>query len=436
MTIIAAPSGPLRGRIRVPGDKSISHRALILGALAQGETVIRGLLEADDVLRTAAALRTLGVEIERENGSWRVLGGAWSGLGRQLYMGNSGTGARLLMGAAAGQGIACAFSGDASLRGRPMARVTDPLGEMGARFDTREGRLPVALAGGALNAIRYRLPKPSAQVKSAILLAALGAEGKTVIEEPVPTRDHTERMLAAFGASLDIEETPDGGRILALEGGQRLTAAELTVPADPSSAAFPLVAACTLAGSEVDIEGVLMNPRRTGLLGVLRRMGARIEERAARTEGGERVCDLRIGGGPLHAVQVRAEEAPDMIDEFPILAVAAACAEGTTRMEGLEELRVKESDRLAATAALLEANGVACRSGEDWLEVDGRSGAVPGGGQVEARHDHRIAMAALVLGLAAQQPVEVDEAGSIGTSFPAFVPLMRTLGAMVSQGTA
>ncbi|MBB4660055.1 3-phosphoshikimate 1-carboxyvinyltransferase [Parvularcula dongshanensis] len=425
MTLTAHPSGPLRGIARVPGDKSISHRALMLGAVAEGETIVEGLLEADDVLRTAAALRAFGAEIERDERTWRVRGGDWAAPSRALYMGNAGTGARLLMGLAAGRQLPCTFTGDASLRGRPMARITDPLVRMGAQAVTRGGQLPVSLAGGRLSGITYRLPKPSAQVKSAVLLAGLGAEGVTTVEEPVPTRDHTERMLRAFGVHIGIEPMEAGLRV-SVEGGQRLRACPVTVPADPSSAAFPIVAALIGEGAEVTIPGVMTNPRRTGLLDVLVSMGARFERRNERDVGGETVCDLAVRSSPLRAVHVMPEQVPDMVDEIPILAVAAAFAEGITRIEGLEELRVKESDRLAATLALLQANGVPCEAGEDWLKIEG--GTVPGGGTVATLHDHRIAMAALVLGSAAHSPVAIDDPAPIDTSFPSFRSLMEGLG--------
>ena len=435
--LTAHPSGPLRGTARAPSDKSISHRALILGALAEGETRVTDLLEADDVLRTAAALRALGAEIEREAGVFRVRGGPWRTPPRTLYLGNAGTGARLLMGAAAGQGVACAFDGDGSLRARPMGRITEPLTAMGAATRTREGRLPVRLSAARLRGLAYRLPKPSAQVKSAVLLAGLGAAGETVIEEPVPVRDHTENMLRAFGAALATEPMGEGLRHR-LPGGQGLVATEVRVPSDPSSAAFPLVAALIVPGSEVTLPGVMTNPRRTGLLRVLARMGARIETRAEATIGGEPTATLTARGSGLRGALIPAAEIPDMVDEVPILAVAAAFAEGVTRIEGLEELRVKESDRLDATAALLRANGVTVRTGEDWLEVEGAAAkdtvtnAVRGGGIVEVRHDHRIAMSALVLGLGAEKPVRVDDAAPIETSFPGFRALMEGLGARIA----
>lgn len=398
--------------------------------MATGSTTVTNLLEGDDVLRTAAAVRALGTSVERAGGVWTIEGGPWSAPTRPLYCGNAGTGARLLMGAAAGRGIACTFMGDASLSGRPMRRITDPLEQMGVRAASRDGKMPVRLGGQALHGIEYTLPKPSAQIKSAVLLAGLSARGTTVVIEPVPVRDHTERMLAGFGAPPVIEEIDGGGKRIAVEGGMPLRPADLAVPADPSSAAFPVVAALTRPGSEVTLPGVLANPRRTGLFAVLRRMGGMIEETNVRNTGGEVVCDLTVTGSVLTAVTVAADEVPDMVDEVPVLCVAAAFARGTTRIEGLEELRVKESDRLAATFDLLSANGVLVTKGSDWIEVTG--GIVLGGGEVEARHDHRIAMSAAVLGLGALAPVRVDDAGPIATSFPDFVPLMNALGARIA----
>ena len=431
MRLVSHPAPALRGEARVPPDKSISHRALILGAMARGDTTIANLLEGDDVLRTAAALRALGAQIERAGGRWTVTGGAWSAPRRPLYLGNSGTGARLLMGAAAGRGIPCAFMGDESLSGRPMGRITDPLERMGAKTASRGGRMPVALEASALRGIDYTLPKPSAQVKSAVLLAGLGADGTTTVTEPVPVRDHTERMLAGFGAPPIIEDLDDGGKRIAVQGGTPLTPASIDVPADPSSAAFPVVAALVRSGTHVTLPGVLANPRRTGLFTVLRRMGGVIEETGVRNTGGEVVCDLTVRGGALRATHVSADEVPDMIDEVPILCVAAAFAHGLTRIEGLEELRVKESDRLAATFDMLAANGVLVTKGRDWIEVTG--GIVLGGGEVRAQHDHRIAMAAAVLGTGAQAPVTVDGADAIATSFPGFTALMNELGARIAH---
>jgi 3-phosphoshikimate 1-carboxyvinyltransferase len=417
----------------VPGDKSISHRALIFGALAVGETRISGLLEGEDVLNTGKAMQALGAWIERAGaGEWLVRGVGVGGFGQPasaLDFGNSGTGCRLVMGAVAGCPIAVVFDGDASLRKRPMQRVLDPLQQMGARVvSTDGGRLPVTLAGATDPIpISYRTPVPSAQVKSAVLLAGLGAPGVTTVIEREATRDHTERLLEHFGA--DIRSEPDGlhGRRISLAGQPELVPAPVVVPADPSSAAFPLVAALIVPGSEVILDAVMTNPLRTGLITTLREMGAAIEPLDIRNDG-EEVADFRIRAAPLRGVEVPAERAPAMIDEYPILAVAAAFAQGVTRMRGLKELRVKESDRLAATAAMLRVNGVAAEIDGDDLIVEGR-GRAAGGGQVATHMDHRIAMSALVMGLASDKAVAVDDAGFIGTSFPGFVESMRGLGA-------
>lgn len=430
--MIAYPGGPLSGSAILPGDKSISHRALIFGGLAGGRTRIRNLLEADDVLRTAAALRAFGVPVEREGEEMVVSGQPWRSPEQTIYCGNSGTGVRLLMGAAAGEGIAASFEGDASLRVRPMERVLEPLREMGLTGSSIDGHLPVSLAAGSLHGITYRLPKPSAQLKTAVLLAGLGAEGETVVEEPVLCRDHTERMLPAFGAELIIEEMGEGRR-LRLPGRQRLEGTNITVPGDPSSAAFLLVAGAILEGSAMKLPGVLVNPTRIGFIEALREMGADLSVENKRIDGGEEVADLSVRGSHLKAVHLGPERAPALIDEYPVLAVAAAFAEGTSRFEGLEELKVKESDRLAATAALLSENGVICRTGEDWLEVEG--GAPKGGGTVETHHDHRIAMSALILGLAAKERVTVDDSEMIATSFPNFSALMTSLGVNIRELT-
>ncbi len=427
------PPGPLAGALAVPGDKSISHRALMFGALAVGETRITGLLEGEDVLRTAAAMRALGAVVTRDGpGAWRVAGRGVGGLAEPadvLDMGNSGTAARLLAGILASHDLFAVMTGDASLRGRPMRRVIEPLSACGARFAARAGgRLPMAIEGAKDPLpLDYRLPVASAQVKSAVLLAGLNAPGETRVEEPEATRDHSENMLRHFGASVTVE--PAGrGRIIRLIGQPELRGADVAVPGDPSSASFPLVAALLVAGSRLVIEGVGLNPLRTGLLATLAEMGAAIEITNARLAGGEPVGDLVVAHGPLRGVDVPAERAPSMIDEYPILAVAAACATGTTRMRGLKELRVKESDRLAATAALLAVNGVAVEIIDDDLLVHG-SGAPPaGGGLVATQMDHRIAMSALVLGLATAAPVMVDDTGFIETSFPGFIGLMNALG--------
>jgi 3-phosphoshikimate 1-carboxyvinyltransferase len=426
----ARPGARLLGRVRAPGDKSISHRALILGALAEGVTDIEGLLEGEDVRRTAAAMSLLGAGVDRLGpGRWRVEGrGGFAEPVDVLDLGNSGTGVRLVMGAAAGQGVTATYTGDSSLRGRPMLRVLTPLGLMGARWLCRQGgRLPLTLEGGRLAAIDYRPPEPSAQVKSAILLAAIGAAGETCVTEPEPTRDHTERMLRAFGARVDVAETPQG-RTVRLAGGQTLRATPIRVPGDPSSAAFPLVAGLITPGSEVTVEGVMLNPLRTGLIDTLREMGADLTVANVREEGGERVGDLTARHSSLKGVEVPPQRAVSMIDEYPILAVAAAFAEGRTVMRGIAELRVKESDRIALAAAGLAACGVAVEEEPEGLIVEGR-GAVAGGARVHTAGDHRIAMSFLALGMAARAPVSVDEAGMIATSFPGFFALMASLGA-------
>ncbi|MGI4951294.1 MAG: 3-phosphoshikimate 1-carboxyvinyltransferase [Janthinobacterium lividum] len=429
------PQAALHGTAPVPGDKSISHRALMFGALAIGETRITGLLEGEDVLRTAAAMRLLGAEVTQEGpGRWRVAGRGIGGLTEPadvLDMGNSGTAARLLCGILASHDLFAVMTGDASLRGRPMRRVTDPLAACGAVFDSREGgRLPMAIRGAreALP-IEYRLPVASAQVKSALLLAGLNAPGCTVIEEPEPTRDHSERMLRHFGAELTIEMV-GRGRIIRLRGQPELLAADVVVPGDPSSAAFPIVAALLVPGSRITVPGVGLNPARIGLFGTLMEMGAALSISNERTEGGEPVGDITVAHGPLSGIEVPAERAPSMIDEYPILAVAAAVAEGCTVMRGLGELRVKESDRLSATAALLAVNGVRVVAQGDELTVEG--GPVAGGAIVETHMDHRLAMSALVLGQAAQAPVGIDDSAFIETSFPGFAELMRSLGADIS----
>jgi len=433
-------SGPLRGRIRVPGDKSISHRALMLGALAVGETVITGLLEAEDVMNTAAAMRAFGATVIRDgDGVWRVHGLGVGGLLEPagiVDFGNAGTGVRLTMGLAAAQPIAVTFTGDASLIKRPMGRVLEPLSEMGVEVIARSGgRLPLTLRGPRLPLpITYRLPVPSAQVKSAVLLAGLGTPGITTVIEPVFTRDHTERMLKGFGADIEIADEPGGGRRIALAGRPELKPQAIDVPSDPSSAAFPIVAATLVGGSDVTVEGVLMNPARIGLIDTLLEMGADIEVMAERTTGGERLADLRVRHAELKGVTVPAERAPSMIDEYPILAVAAAAASGETRMPGIGEMRVKESDRLAAVAAGLRVNGVACSEGPDWLSV--RGGRIAGGGRVVTHLDHRIAMSFLVLGMVAGNPVSVDDASMIATSFPTFEALMTGLGASFEAAEA
>ena len=435
--LTAKPSGALRGRAVAPGDKSISHRALILGAMASGTTAIEGLLAGDDVLATARAAAAFGADVERlGNGRWRVVGrGGFVRPEALIDCGNSGTGARLLMGAAAGFPIEAAFDGDASLRKRPMGRVTEPLSRMGARFETTSGRLPLTVRGGGLRAADHRQAVPSAQVKSAVLLAGLNAAGETVVLEPEPTRDHTERMLRAFGAAVAVEDTPQGRRVR-LAGGQGLRGTTVAVPGDPSSAAFPLIAALLVPGSAVTIEGVLLNPLRTGLFDTLRDMGADLSISNEREAGGEAVGDVTARASRLRGVEVPAARAASMIDEYPVLAVAAAFAEGATVMRGLTELRVKESDRIALTAAGLTACGVATEEEPDGLVVHGAGRPPRGGATVATQGDHRIAMSHLVLGLAAERPVTVDQPGMIATSFPGFVALMRGLGAEIEVAAA
>ncbi len=430
--LTAAPSRSLSGRARVPGDKSISHRALILGALATGRTRITGLLEADDVMATARAVAALGAEVTRENGAIEVKGQGVGGLHRplgSLDFGNSGTGSRLMLGVVAGHDMEACFTGDASLSKRPMGRVLKPLRRMGLATAEAAQTLPLTVKGTPdLVPIVYELPVASAQVKSAVLLAGLHAPGRTTVIEPIASRDHTERMFTHFGAEVTVKDEADGRRAVSVRGDAELEGVDLAVPGDPSSAAFAIAAALISPRSEIVLEGVLMNPTRTGFIETLRDMGARIQLVDMRHEGREPVGDLKVAASALRGVTVPAARAPSMIDEYPMLAVLAAFAEGETRMEGLSELRVKESDRLAATAAGLAACGV-----EAWIEGDdlivvGR-GAVPGGAMVETHMDHRIAMAFLILGLGAEQPVTVDDIAMIATSFPDFVPLMTKLGA-------
>ena len=434
------PSGPLSGTARVPGDKSISHRTFLLGGLASGETRARGLLEGEDVLATGRAMRALGASIEKVGEEWVIRGtgnGALLEPRETLDFGNAGTGSRLCMGLVGPYDFATRFDGDASLRKRPMGRVLDPLREMGVQVEAGEGdRLPLTLRGPRVAApITYTVPMPSAQVKSAVLLAGLNAPGITTVIEPVATRDHTERMLLGFGARLEIEET-EAGRRIALHGQEDLRGRDVIVPADPSSAAFPIVAALIVPGSDVIVPDVMMNPTRTGLIETLREMGAEIETGDERDGGGERLATLRVRHSALRGIEVPAERAPSMIDEYPILSVAAAFAEGETVMRGLEELRVKESDRLAAVAEGLARNGVAHEAGEDWLTVTGRPdgrglGARDRAGVVPTHLDHRIAMSFLVLGLAAEHGARVDDAETIRTSFPEFTDLMGALGGRI-----
>jgi 3-phosphoshikimate 1-carboxyvinyltransferase len=431
----ARAGGPLRGKARVPGDKSISHRALILGALAVGETRISGLLEGEDVLNTAKSMRALGARVERIGDfAWRVHGTGVAGFAQPqtpLDFGNSGTGCRLVMGAVAGCPITAVFDGDASLRSRPMRRILDPLELMGARAgEAREGdRLPLTLHGAHDPVpITYKTPVASAQIKSAVLLAGLAAPGVTTVIEQEASRDHTELMLKHFGAEIVSAREGAHGRRIALTGEPELHGAKVVVPADPSSAAFPLVAALIVDGSDITLSDVMTNPLRTGLFTTLREMGASIEESETRGDAGEPMAQLRVRSSKLRGVEVPPERAPSMIDEYLVLAVAAAFAEGATIMRGLKELRVKESDRLQATADMLRVNGVKVEISGDDLLVEGR-GHVPGGGLVKTHMDHRIAMSALVMGLASDKPVKVDDTAFIATSFPDFIPMMRTLGA-------
>jgi 3-phosphoshikimate 1-carboxyvinyltransferase len=429
--LIATPGSPLRGDAAIPGDKSSSHRALILGAMAQGETRIGGLLESDDVLATARAIEAFGVEINRTADSeWIICGRQWRSPDAPVDCGNSGTSARLLMGAVAGMpGVRATFAGDASLSARPMQRVTGPLGRMGAKIEGGE-RLPITIEGMRLGGIELRNVPASAQVKSAILLAGLGTTAPVKVVEPVPSRDHSEIMLSQLGCDVEVNDTPDGWTI---ELGQkrRLAGAELTIGADPSSSAFPLVAATIAPGSEVVVQGMMVNPLRIALYETLEAMGADIEFTNERIRSGEILADIRVRHSTMQACQVRADQIPAMIDEIPILAVACAFADGESLIEGLGELRVKESDRLGAIVAGLAACGVVAMVDGDSLRIFGR-GRVRGGAGVLTQGDHRIAMAFLVLGLAAEQPVEIDEAEMIATSFPGFTEVMRSLGADIA----
>jgi 3-phosphoshikimate 1-carboxyvinyltransferase len=420
----------------VPGDKSISHRALMLGALAMGISEIHGLLEGEDVLRTAEAMRKLGGSCERgQDGVWRARGRGVGGLAEAddiLDLGNAGTGARLLMGMVAPYDFTTFFTGDASLRKRPMARVAEPLRQIGARIYARSnGRPPLAVVGAREPLpITYRLPVASAQVKSAVLLAGLNTPGMTTVIEPEPTRDHTEMMLRGFGATVVVEMRPEG-RAVSLMGQPELTGRKIVVPGDPSSAAFPMAAACITPGSDIFLRNVGLNPHRTGLIDTLMEMGANIEILDRREIAGEILGDLRVSHAPLKGVVVPESRAPSMIDEYPILAIVAAFAEGETRMLGLAELRVKESDRLAAMAQGLASCGVALNHGKDWLSVTAKGRPPEGGATIAVNLDHRIAMAFLVMGMASHKPVEIDDAAAIATSFPGFAELMNSLGAAI-----
>lgn len=430
----ANPVEAFSGLATVPGDKSISHRALLFSALAVGESRVTGLLEGEDVLATAAALRALGAEVQRnEPGNWRIWGRGLGGLrepDQVLDMGNSGTAARLLMGVLAGHPLHTVMTGDASLRSRPMGRVIDPLTQMGASFRGRAGgRLPISIQGRRdLMPVTYELPVASAQVKSAILLAGLSAPGETCVIEPEATRDHSENMLRHFGAQVTVEKE-GGRRKITLTGQPELEARDVAVPADPSSAAFPLVAAALLPGSELRLAAVGLNPLRTGLITCLEEMGADITIENRRDMGGEPIGDLLVRGRQLNGITVPPERAPSMIDEYPILAIAAACAKGESRFLGLSELRVKESDRLAAIAQGLAACGLTVEEGPDSLAIAGANGRPAGGASIASRLDHRIAMAFLVLGLVARKAVAIDDASVIETSFPRFRELMTEIGA-------
>ena len=432
--------GPLNGRAEVPGDKSISHRSLILGALSVGETKISGLLEGQDVLDTAKAMRAFGAEVtDLGEGNWSVHGVGVGGFAEPeniIDCGNSGTGVRLIMGVMATSPITATFTGDASLNGRPMARVIDPLSEFGCQSVGRKGgRLPMTLVGAADPVpVRYVVPVPSAQVKSAVLFAGLNAPGKTVVIEKEVTRDHTERMLAGFGAEITIEET-DEGRVITLTGQPELKPQTIAVPRDPSSAAFPVCAAIIVPGSDVLVPGIGLNPTRAGLFTTLREMGADLTYENEREEGGEPVADLRARFSPdLHGIEVPVERAASMIDEYPVLSVVASFASGKTHMPGVKELRVKESDRIDAMATGLRANGVDVDEGPDWWSVHGLGhGNVNGGATCVSHLDHRIAMSFMIMGMAASNPVSLDDGGPIATSFPIFEGLMGGLGADIRR---
>ncbi len=431
---------PLIGDARVPGDKSISHRSLILGAMTIGETRVRGLLEGEDVLATAAAMRAFGAEVTRdEDGEWHIFGVGVGGFREPedvIDCGNAGTGVRLIMGAMATTSITATFTGDASLRSRPMGRVTDPMALFGATaYGRTGGRLPMTIVGAASPVpVRYTLPMPSAQVKSAVLLAGLNAPGQTQVIEDEATRDHTERMLRGFGANVTTEDTPEG-RIITLDGYPELAPQSIDVPRDPSSAAFPVCAALIVEGSDVLVPNIGLNPTRAGLFETLRDMGADLSYENPREEGGEPVADLRARFSPdMKGIDVPPERAASMIDEYPILSVVAANASGTTTMTGVKELRVKESDRIDAMAKGLRANGVTVSEGPDWWEVEGLGpNGVPGGATVAACLDHRIAMSFLCLGMASKSAVTIDDAAPVRTSFPIFETLMSDLGARLER---
>ena len=439
----SSPCGPLTGVAEVPGDKSISHRSLILGAMAVGETRISGLLEGEDVLDTAKAMQAFGAEVTNHGGgNWSVFGvgvGGFAEPDQVIDCGNSGTGVRLIMGAMATSSITATFTGDASLNGRPMARITDPLALFGTQAVGRErGRLPMTIVGAVDPVpVQYVVPVPSAQVKSAVLLAGLNAPGKTVVTEREATRDHTERMLAGFGAEITVEDTDDG-RVITLTGQPELKPQTIAVPRDPSSAAFPVCAALIVPGSDVLVPGIGLNPTRAGLFTTLREMGANLSYENERLEGGEPVADLRARYSPdMKGIDVPPARAASMIDEYPVLSVVAAFAKGQTMMTGVKELRVKESDRIAAMADGLRACGITVEDGDDWWSVTGMGPEnVPGGATCISHLDHRIAMSFMILGMGAQNPVSLDDGSPIATSFPIFEPLMGGLGAKLDRVAA
>jgi 3-phosphoshikimate 1-carboxyvinyltransferase len=434
-SLTSTACGSLSGDITPPGDKSISHRSIMFGGIAEGTTTVRGLLEGEDVLATVAALRAMGANVVKDGDVWKVTGVGSARLhapAHELDMGNSGTSARLLIGLMAGHSFSARVTGDASLRKRPMGRIITPLSLMGADFDSTDGKLPLTVTGAAApNPIDYELPVASAQVKSAILLAALGTDGVTTVIERTPTRDHTENMLRGFGATLTVENTGSAD-IISITGRPRLIAQNIVVPADPSSAAFPLVAALLCPGSRVTLRNVGLNPRRAGLIGTLIEMGADIQFENKREEGGEPVADLIVSGSGLKGIDVPPERAPSMIDEYPVLSAAAACASGTTRMRGLGELRVKESDRLALMAQGLAQSGAKVEVEGDDLIVHGTGKPPAGGVTVATAMDHRIAMSFLVLGTQTASPIAVDDGSFIATSFPGFVKMMNGLGAKIA----
>ena len=439
MSVSSYRAKPLNGTVRAPGDKSISHRSMILGAMAEGTTSVTGLLEGADILSTAVAMKDFGAKIERKtDGTWTIIGCGTEGFkspAGEVDCGNAGTGVRLIMGAAAGYPIRATFTGDASLSSRPMGRVLDPLSEMGVTYTAQEGgRLPATLTSdGALSPLDYTPPHASAQVKSAILLAGLNTDGITTVNEPTLSRDHTENMLKAFGADVTVKPQGEGQKV-SVKGPVTLKATNVNVPGDPSSAAFPIIAALTTPGSDIIIENVMMNPTRTGLFETLTEMGAYLRTDNFRTSGGEIIADIHVKHSKLHGVTVPENRAPSMIDEYPILAIAAAHASGTTIMRGISEMRVKESDRISATVALLDVNGVETTEYDDGFAVKG--GGVAGGGTVTTHHDHRIAMSALVLGMNAALPVSIDDGDMIATSFPTFFELMNGLGAKIESKAA